>query len=224
VVDPTLHMPWVGAKVAALGGQFVRRRVNALGELYALYPQSSIFINASGWGSRDLTDVLDARCFPDRGQNVRLRTAEHHTMYFRNGQEYTYIIPRPLTGHVILGGHNSRDNLYACLPTRREEDTELTESRTEEPDLDVAKDEIRRAHILAPEIVPAEPADADVSYVIGIRPARQGGFRLDSQTIGNKTVLSAYGFAGGGYAFSYGIGDALVKMVQQAEFDSIVPG
>ncbi|OKL60976.1 hypothetical protein UA08_03292 [Talaromyces atroroseus] len=207
VVDPTLHMPWVGAKVQALGGQFVRQRVNSLKELYEMYPESRIFINASGWGSRDLTDVLDQKCFPDRGQNVRLRTAEHHTMYFRNGKEYTYIIPRPLTGHVILGGHNSRDNLSG------------------EPDLDVAKDEIRRAHILAPEIVPAEPAEADVSYVIGIRPAREGGFRLDSEKIGDKTVLSAYGFAGGGYAFSYGIGDALVKMVQQAEFDSVIaPG
>lgn len=70
--------------------------------------------------------------------------------------------------------------------------------------------------------MPAEPAESDVGYIIGIRPARDGGFRLDSQNIGNRIVLSAYGFAGGGYAFSYGIGDALVKMVQQAEFDNVI--
>lgn len=88
--------------------------------------------------------------------------------------------------------------------------------------MDVARDEIRRAHSLAPDLVPAAPADEDISYIIGIRPAREGGFRLDSQKIGNRIVLSAYGFAGGGYAFSYGIGDALVKMVQQAEFDNVI--
>lgn len=95
-------------------------------------------------------------------------------------------------------------------------------NRSGEPDLDVARDEIRRAHILAPDVVPATPEESDVGYVIGIRPAREGGFRLDSEKKGNRTVLSAYGFAGGGYAFSYGIGDALVKMVQQAEFDNVI--
>lgn len=105
-------MPWIGAKVEALGGKFVRQKVSSLGDLYNMYPESSIFINASGWGSRDLTDVLDSKCFPDRGQNVRLRSPVHDTMYFRNGKEYTYIIPRPMTGHIVLGGHNSRDNLY----------------------------------------------------------------------------------------------------------------
>lgn len=88
--------------------------------------------------------------------------------------------------------------------------------------MDVVRDEIRRAHNLVPDLVPAEPAEEDISYIIGIRPAREGGFRLDSQKIGNRIVLSAYGFAGGGYAFSYGIGDALVKMVQQAEFDNVI--
>jgi D-amino-acid oxidase len=88
--------------------------------------------------------------------------------------------------------------------------------------MDVVRDEIRRAHILAPDLVPAQPAEEDISYIIGIRPAREGGFRLDSEKIGNRIVLSAYGFAGGGYAFSYGIGDALVKMVQQAEFNNVI--
>jgi D-amino-acid oxidase len=111
VVDPSIHIPWIGAKVKSLGGQFVRQKVASLQELYDMYPDSSVFINASGWGSRDLTDVLDKKSFPDRGQNVCLRTPNHHDLIFRLGKEYTYIIPRPITGHLILGGHNSRDNL-----------------------------------------------------------------------------------------------------------------
>lgn len=57
---------------------------------------------------------------------------------------------------------------------------------------------------------------------MGIRPSRQGGFRLDSERVGERTLLSAYGFGGGGYAFSYGIADALLKMVEKAEFENVV--
>lgn len=73
-------------------------------------------------------------------------------------------------------------------------------------------------------MVPEEPAEEDISHIIGIRPSRQGGFRLDSEQRGDKTILSAYGFGGGGYAFSYGIADALLKMVENTERLNLVPG
>jgi D-amino-acid oxidase len=88
--------------------------------------------------------------------------------------------------------------------------------------MDIARDEIARAHYLAPEIVPENPPEESLSYIVGIRPSREGGFRLDSEQIGNRLVLSAYGFGGGGYAFSYGIGDALVKMVETAEKNTVI--
>ncbi|KAJ5112798.1 hypothetical protein N7532_000843 [Penicillium argentinense] len=199
VTDPTRHMPWLGRQIRALGGQFVRHRVQSLQQLYEMYPESRVFINASGLGSKTLTDVLDDRCFPERGQNVFLRTDQCHTMYFRNGQEYTYVIPRPQSKGVILGGVKQEDSL------------------SPEVDLAIARDEIARAHRLAPHIVPAQPAEDAVRHIIGIRPSRRGGFRLDATQAATRTVLSAYGFGGGGYAFSYGIADALVKMVEQAE-------
>lgn len=76
-----------------------------------MFPDSSIFINASGWGSKLLSDVRDDRCFPERGQNVFLQTENCHTMYFRNGKEYTYVIPRPQSHGVVLGGVKQQDNL-----------------------------------------------------------------------------------------------------------------
>ncbi|KAL4939344.1 hypothetical protein BDV06DRAFT_38028 [Aspergillus oleicola] len=204
VTDPTRHMPYLREKIVSLGGQFVRKRVESLEELYALFPDSRIFINASGLGSRTLADVRDDKCFPERGQNVFYRTKNSNTMYFRNGKEYTYIIPRPLSQGVILGGVKERDNL------------------SPEANMDLARDEIARAHRLAPEIVPANPPAYSLSYIVGIRPSREGGFRLDSEQIGNRVILSAYGFGGGGYAFSYGVADALKAMVEKAERDNII--
>lgn len=121
VVDPTLHLPWIGKKITELGGKFVRHKVSSLGELYAMFPESNIFINASGWGSKLLTDVRDQKCYPNRGQNVFFKTPNNNTMYFRNGKEYTYIIPRPMSHGVVLGGVNQGENLYVhhCQTSRR---------------------------------------------------------------------------------------------------------
>ncbi|KAL4948146.1 hypothetical protein BDW69DRAFT_98190 [Aspergillus filifer] len=204
VTDPTRHMPYLREKIVSLGGQFVRKRVESLEELYALFPDSRIFINASGLGSKALTDVRDDKCFPERGQNVFFRTKDCNTMYFRNGKEYTYIIPRPLSQGVVLGGIKERNNL------------------SPEANMDIVRDEIARAHRLAPEIVPADPPADSLSYIVGIRPSREGGFRLDSETIGDRVILSAYGFGGGGYAFSYGVADALKAMVEKAERENII--
>ncbi|KAL4800690.1 hypothetical protein BDV19DRAFT_682 [Aspergillus venezuelensis] len=204
VTDPTRHMPYLREKLVSLGGQFVRKRVESLEELYTWFPDSRIFINASGLGSKTLTDVRDDKCFPERGQNVFFRTKNCNTMYFRNGKEYTYIIPRPLSQGVVLGGVKERNNL------------------SPEANLDIARDEIARAHRLAPEIIPADPPADSLSYIVGIRPSREGGFRLDSETVGDRVILSAYGFGGGGYAFSYGVADALKVMVEKAEREHII--
>lgn len=233
VSDPTRHMPYLGRQVQSLGGRFIRQRVQSLQQLYEMFPDSRVFINASGIGSKTLTDVLDDRCFPERGQNVFLRTDQCHMMYFRNGQEYTYVIPRPQSGGVVLGGVKQQDDLSVPIPIQSirshihgpgKDKRAATDPRTRSPevDFDIARDEITRAHRLAPHIVPEHPADETVSHIIGIRPSRRGGFRLDSTQNGARTVLSAYGFGGGGYAFSYGIADALVKMVERAERENVI--
>ncbi|KAJ5087397.1 hypothetical protein N7456_011013 [Penicillium angulare] len=204
VTDPTLHMPYLKKKIIGMGGIFIRYQAQSLQELFGKFPESRIFINASGLGSKTLEDVKDDQCFAERGQNVFLRTDQCHTMYFRNGQEYTYIIPRPLSKGVVLGGVKQADNLS--------------------PDVDpyIAQDEIARAHRLAPDIVPSQPPVEDISHIIGIRSSRRGGYRLDSEQRGENTILSAYGFGGGGYAFSYGIADRLVKMVEKTEREKLI--
>lgn len=106
-------MPYLKRQIQSLGGRFIRRKVDSIHELYDIFPDSRIFINASGMGSKTLADVMDDRCFPERGQNVFLQTEKCQTMYFRNGKEYTYVIPRPHSGGVVLGGVKQQDNLYA---------------------------------------------------------------------------------------------------------------
>ncbi|KAF7712659.1 Uncharacterized protein PECH_002785 [Penicillium ucsense] len=203
VTDPIRHMPYLKREIQKRGGCFIRRQMGSLQEVLDMFPASKVFINASGLGSRDLADVGDVRCFAERGQNVFLRTDLCHTMYFRNGCEYTYIIPRPHSGGVVLGG------------VKQENDV------SPEVDMDIARDVIARAHRLAPEMVPAQPPKSALGHIVGIRPSRRGGFRLDTETRGPRTILSAYEFGGGGYSFSYGVAEALVRMVEKAERDNL---
>ena len=104
-------MPWLGKQITKLGGRFVRQRVSSLRELYDMFPESTLFINASGLGSKTLTDVRDYNVYPERGQNVFLKTDACKTFYFRNGQEYTYVIPRPYSHGVVLGGVKQHGSL-----------------------------------------------------------------------------------------------------------------
>lgn len=104
-------MPYLKRQIQMLGGRFIRRKVDCLRELYDMFTDSRVFINASGLGSKTLADVRDDHCFPERGQNVFLRTNRCRTMYFRNGKEYTYVIPRPYSGGVVLGGVKQQNNL-----------------------------------------------------------------------------------------------------------------
>ncbi|CAG8302321.1 unnamed protein product [Penicillium salamii] len=221
VTDPTIHMPYLRKEITSLGGRFVRQHVDSLQQLYDMFPGSRVFLNASGWGSKNLTDVKDDNCFPERGQNVLLATDKCNTMYFRNGQEYTYVIPRPLSKGVVLGGVKQPGNVYVTPESLW--NANLTSfCRSPEIDLSIAQDEIARVHQLAPEIVPEHPAADRISHIVGIRPSRKEGFRLDSERKGDRTVVSAYGFGGGGYAFSYGIADAVVKMVETAERENVI--
>ncbi|KAJ9131019.1 D-amino-acid oxidase [Pleurostoma richardsiae] len=185
VTDPTKHMPYISGRIGSMGGKFIRHRVASLAELYDMFPQSTVFINASGIGSRELKDVQDMSCFPERGR------------------DYTYVIPRPYSGGVILGGVKQPHIL------------------DEEPDMKIAAEEIARTHALVPEVVPAKPREADLEYIVGIRPQREGGFRIARQDLGERVVISAYGFGGNGFAFSYGVADTVVKMVEQVELERV---
>lgn len=88
--------------------------------------------------------------------------------------------------------------------------------------MDIASTQIYRTNKLAPEVISKNPKIS--SYVVGIRPGREGGYRLEyEERKGNlgavKHLLHAYGHDHNGYSMSYGTAEALVKMVQKIEFD-----
>ncbi len=56
--------------------------------------------------------------------------------------------------------------------------------------------------------------DRIIKVVSGLRPCRHGGLRLESETIGTKTIIHNYGHGGGGITLSLGTAIAAADMVK----------
>lgn len=55
-----------------------------------------------------------------------------------------------------------------------------------------------------------------VRDIVGRRPAREGGLRLEVEKLpGSKRVVHAYGAGGRGVELSWGISDEVLKLVQE---------
>lgn len=84
---------------------------------------------------------------------------------------------------------------------------------------------IRRVHENLPEAFPS-PNIKDYEFVrdiVGIRPQRVGGVRLEKQVRDGRTIIHAYGVGGGGYVFSFGLARRVADMVNELEFTYPVP-
>lgn len=197
VIEPARYLSYLKCEIEMLGGRFVRESIYSLEQLYEKFPGSIIFVNASGLGSKHIGGINDKKCFPNRGQNILVK-ADTNTLFTRNGEEYTYIIPRPLQGAVVCGGVNQENETSA------------------EVDITIVEDEIKRTNKLAPQLIKKNP---DIlGYIIGIRPARKGGFRLEKEKVSqDKYILHLYGFDGTGYTYSYGAAHLVGQMVEEIE-------
>jgi len=97
VVDMSLHLPWLVARLRALGGELSVREVDALGALDA-----DAVVNCAGLGARDLAG--DGTVTAVRGQVVRVAApvVDEWLLDQRDPRELIYVVPRERD--VVLGG------------------------------------------------------------------------------------------------------------------------
>ena len=97
VVDMSLHLPWLCARLRALGGAIERHHVAALDELDA-----DAVVNCAGLGARELAG--DASLTAVRGQVVRVRApaVQEWLLDQSDPERLVYVVPRE--HDVVLGG------------------------------------------------------------------------------------------------------------------------
>lgn len=159
-----------------------------------------------------LEDVRDLTTRPVRGQVVLLDAPWVKTGHTRQigslsggeGGERTYVIPRA-SGEVIIGG------------TRNVDDWER------QPRPETTNDILRRALEICPDLAMPPSARGPVDLrtlvkaeVVGFRPTRDEGIRLEPETLSGPDPLSIvhnYGHGGYGWQSMWGCAEEAAKIV-----------
>ncbi len=187
---------------------FKRSTLNSLKQVFQIYGNDIIIINASGQGLQ-YNGGYDPKCFPIRGQTLLVRPPKGMTDYDNvtithqdKNQLWTFVIPRPLNGGIILGGTKQPNDLD---PNPRNEDT---------------KSLIERGKKLYPKLFYPD-GSLDIQNVnVGFRPAREGGSRIEKEVVnveGKKKIVHAYGLGGMGFETSYGVAKHVQRLVEGHE-------
>lgn len=211
VLNSPLYLQYLERKLRFLSGvKFIKSDLISLQQISEIFPDSSIIVNCTGLGLQ-LNGGYDPKSFPIRGQTLLLRVPLNcpylNKTITHQGKDglWTFVIPRPLDGGVILGGTKQLGDLQT---TPRESDTQ---------------DLIKRAKVLYPEVF-FENGEIDIQGVnVGFRPAREGGVRIETEKIAGtgKQVVHAYGAGGMGFELSYGVACQVERLVRSSQAGDI---
>jgi D-amino-acid oxidase len=177
--------------------RFVRAEVSSYEEAKNLmeHPGAVVdaMVNATGLGAKQIAG--DEKVVGIRGQTVVVTRRKgdakgEERVLIREGTEYTYVIPRTGTVEgeveVVLGGVKQPDS--------------FDEKVDEETRTDILERVNRLAAGKFEDVVGGE-GDVQVRDIVGFRPGREGGFRIEDEW----RVVPAYGFEGKGYCYSFGV-------------------
>jgi len=201
VLTPGVFLPWLRRKLEEDGVRFERLgEVGSLGELTGI--GDSVLINASGLGSAKLGDVRDEKVMSDRTYVTVVKSGFEEAFVKRGEGVYTYIFGRG-DGTAVVGGVSEP----VGVGVRSMEE--------------IHEDLFRRAHENLPEHFPSfNPGDYDiVRDLVGIRPLRPAGVRVEKEVLNGQKVVHAYGTTIGGYIHSFGLAQEVARLVEEGVTD-----
>ncbi|KIJ29642.1 hypothetical protein M422DRAFT_235200 [Sphaerobolus stellatus SS14] len=219
-IDTAAYLPLLLARFLSRGGQVRRTYVQHIDQVLQGawgMPIPDALVVCAGLGARFLGGVEDKDVYPIRGQTVLVHTpwiTDSRGMREKNGQG-TYIIPRR-SGDTVIGGTREVDDWYP------------------HPRLETGHAILERALRLMPHLIPPNlrdesktPSVADlephiVEHGCGLRPARKGGIRVESDIVkvaacGREVpIVYNYGHGGAGYQSSWGTALRAARLLEEA--------
>ncbi|RSL66753.1 hypothetical protein CEP54_003539 [Fusarium duplospermum] len=182
------------------GGKTLHRELKSEEEAFTLASQVLFVVNASGMGFKDV------KCFPIKGQIVLTNLAAADktiTKQLKDGS-WSFIIPRSFNGGTVIGG------------TKEPGDWRI------EPSLELRQTVLDNAKSIAAEACSEKQAPGSlrvIKDVVGRRPAREGGMRVETEIKDNgqgvQHVIHAYGAGGRGYEMSWGVASEVAGLARE---------
>ncbi|KAK4154552.1 fad dependent oxidoreductase [Chaetomidium leptoderma] len=209
-INTAVYLPWLVGQCARLGVRFKRATLKHVSEAAAAAGGSSsglkvdVVVNASGLLACRLGGVMDTKVYPVRGQIVVVRNEAEGIMPTSSGcedgeDEIVYVMQRALGGGTVLGGTYMKGNWEP------------------NPDPNTAMRIMKRAVEMHPELTGGKGVEGldIIRHGVGLRPAREGGVRIEKEVIDGTWVVHNYGHAGWGYQGSYGCAERVVELVDE---------
>ncbi|KAI1909992.1 hypothetical protein LOZ12_000462 [Ophidiomyces ophidiicola] len=197
-VDPDVYLFHLLRRFKLDGGEVQRTRLSSLQEAFDLQGHDvSLVINCSGMGFND------PHSFIIRGQTCLVSNTCNKTITRQDNEGWSFLIPRPLGGGTIVGG-TKQPNDWSAVAVESTRETLLA-----------------NAAKLYPAILNSEGKFDVIRDIVGRRPAREGGLRLEVEVLPStapleRKVVHAYGAGGRGVELSWGVAEEVVKMVQDS--------
>ncbi|EFX04378.1 FAD dependent oxidoreductase superfamily [Grosmannia clavigera kw1407] len=193
-VNPMVYCAFLLRRFSAAGGHVQKRELRSPSEL--LQATFDLVVNCSGNGFGD-----DTNMFITRGQTCLVRNRCDATVTRQSADgSWSFSVPRFYDGGTIIGGTKEPDNWDAT------------------PSLAVREHLLSRFAATYPSVLQggSTPGRFDViADVVGRRPTRRGGMRLETEATAKGPIVHAYGVGGRGYEISWGVAGAVVGLVQE---------
>ncbi|EWC47916.1 D-amino-acid oxidase [Drechslerella stenobrocha 248] len=206
-INTAIYLPYLLGQALLRGVVFKRASVNHVADAADMHSSSTkadLVVNCSGLMACKLGGVEDKKVIPARGQIVLVRNeapAMYTTSAVHEGDdEMMYIMMRAAGGGTILGGCYQKGNWS--------------------PDIDhnLANRIMKRCVDICPELTGGKGIEGldIIRHGVGLRPWREGGARIEKETIDGVNVVHNYGAAGWGYQASYGMSEDTVELVEES--------
>ncbi|KAI1771114.1 FAD dependent oxidoreductase [Hypoxylon cercidicola] len=193
-VNPMVYCSYLLRRFAILGGKVLKREVRDPREVFSWKFEAGpvdTLINASGNG------FGDENMFITRGQTCLVANPCLATVTRQNADgSWTFSVPRNFDGGTIIGG------------------TKEPNSWDPNPSLEVRETLLRKFAATYPQILGSEGKFTVMKDIVGRRPTRKGGMRLEAENVdGDKRIIHAYGLGGRGYELSWGVADEVARLL-----------
>ncbi|KAI1392659.1 FAD dependent oxidoreductase [Hypoxylon trugodes] len=193
-VNPMVYCSFLLRKFAIQGGKVLRKEVRDPKEIFSWTFDAGpvdVLVNASGNG------FGDENMFITRGQTCLVANSCPVTVTRQNADgSWTFCVPRNFDGGTIIGGTKEPNNWDP------------------NPSLEVRETLLRKFAATYPQILGREGKFTVIRDIVGRRPTRKGGMRLEKETAeGGKQIIHAYGLGGRGYELSWGVAEGVARLL-----------